>query len=29
MIAEYKDFMSLEIEEGICIVVRELSPNRN
>lgn len=30
MEAEYKDFMSIEIEEGdVLILIKELSPNRN
>lgn len=29
MEADYKDFMSVEIEENVSIAVRELSPNRN
>lgn len=29
MEADYKDFMSIEIEEGISINIKELSPKRN
>lgn len=29
MEADYKDFMSEEIEEGISIDIKELSPKRN